>query len=339
MKIAFFEIEGWEEPILKQAFPDDEIVIMKERIERVVPASHLAQRDFDVISAFMDSPVTVDIAKQYPNLKLVTTRSTGYEHLDVNGLAGLGIKAAYVPGYGDNTVAEFAFGLLLSLSRRIYRAIDQIKETESFSQEGLRGTDLKGKIMGVVGTGRIGREMIKMAKGFGMEVLAVDPFPNEAAAKELGFSYVPLEELLGKSDAITFHCPYTLQTHHLLNKNNIDLLKKGVYIVNTSRGAVIETEALALALENGIVAGAGLDVLEEEGEIKNEINILASGSPSREALRVILQDHILMKMPNVLITPHIAFDSWEAVRRILEITIGNIKAFKEGREENIIKVN
>jgi D-lactate dehydrogenase len=334
MKIGFFESEGWEEPILKQAFPDDEIVTFKERI---VPESIPERRDFDVISAFMDSPVTVEIAKQFPNLKLVTTRSTGYDHLDVKGLAWLGIKVGYVPGYGDNTVAEFAFGLLLSLTRRLYHAINQIKETESFSQEGLRGMDLKGKTIGIVGTGRIGQEMIKMAKGFGMQVIAYDPFPNQVAAKELGFTYVSLEELLGKSDAISFHCPYTPETHHLLNKNNVGFLKKGVYIVNTARGPVIETQALVEVLENGIVAGAGLDVLEEEGEIKNEINLLAGGNPTQESLRTILEDHILMKMPNVLITPHVAFDSWEAVRRILEITIGNIKAFKEGKEENIVK--
>ena len=324
MNIAFFETEGWEEPILKQAFPDDEIATFPGRLTAETLPD---KRDFEVVSAFMDSPVNPELAKQFPSLGLVTTRSTGYDHIDVKGLANMGIKTGYVPGYGDNTVAEFAFALILNLTRRVYAAIDQIKERESFDKAGLRGIDLKGKIMGVVGTGRIGREFIRMAKGFGMDVIASDPRPSDAAAKELGFVYVSFEELLKRADAISFHCPYMPSTHHILNKENIALLKKGVYIVNTARGAVLETDALVAGLQSGVIAGLGLDVLEEENEVKDEVNLVRGGTLSREAMNVVLEDHILMKMPNVLITPHVAFDSWEAVHRILDITIRNIKAF------------
>ncbi len=331
MKIAFFEIEDWEADIIKGRL--GEVYLSKETLsEDNLPA----ENSFEIISVFGTSRVTDKVLAYFPNLKFLTTRSTGFDHIDIEACKKRNIPVAYVPGYGDNTVAEFAFGLILNLTRRIYHAIDRIKETGSFRFEGLRGTDLKGKTLGVVGTGRIGKEAIKIGKGFGMDVIATDIFEDKNAAAELGFRYLPLEELLKTSDVITLHCPYTKETRHLINKENIRLIKKGAYLVNTARGGIIETDALVLALQEGILAGAGLDVLEEEVEVKEEM-VFAREKRDPEEMKVMLQDHVLMRMPNVLITPHTAFNSREAVERILAKTLESIEAFLKGSPINLVK--
>lgn len=333
MKIAFFEIEGWEEKLIKKALPGHDITLFKEPLSSDrIPE----KRGFDAISVFVDSRIDGEVLNYFSDLKFIATRSTGYDHIPVTICRDRGIGVAYVPGYGDNTVAEFAFGLILNLTRKIYQGIDQIKERESFSLEGLRGMDLKGKIIGVVGTGRIGREVIKIAKGFGMDVVASDMFPDEKAAKELGFRYLPFEELLGSADIVSLHCPLTEKTKHLINLKNIKLIKKGSYLVNTARGAIIETEALIRALQDDILAGAALDVLEEEGEIKDELKFLSKDRVREAELKVLLQDHVLMRMPNVLVTPHNAFNSNEALERILNTTLTNIRAFVESKPTNLV---
>ncbi|KKU99223.1 MAG: D-isomer specific 2-hydroxyacid dehydrogenase NAD-binding protein [Candidatus Jorgensenbacteria bacterium GW2011_GWC1_48_8] len=177
---------------------------------------------------------------------------------------------------------------------------------------------------------------IKIAKGFGMKVIASDPYPDEKFAKEENFEYVSLEKLLSSSDIITVHCPYNEKTRHLINKENIRLIKKGAYLINTARGGIVETDALAGALEEGILAGAGLDVLEEEGETKEEMEFLRRGKFKEDELKTMLQNHMLMRMPNVLITPHNAFNSREALERILGTTLENIEGFLSGGPVNLV---
>jgi len=333
MKIGFFELEGWENKLILENFPNDEIFFSKEKLnENNLPA----QNDFEVISIFVNSPITEKVLANFPNLKFITTRSTGFDHIDSAACKKRGILAAYVPGYGNNTVAEWAYGLILNLTRKMYLAIDRIKETENFNFEGLRGIDLKNRTIGIIGTGRIGKEMIKISHGFGMKVLAFDLFPDEAAAKEMNFEYANLETLLKNSDIISIHTPYSEKTHHLINKENIGLIKKGAYLINTARGGIVETDALVWALQNNILAGAGLDVLEEEGEVKDEMLFLREGASHPEKLRTALENHILMKMPNVLITPHNAFNSEEALQRILNTTLENIENFIAGKPTNLI---
>jgi len=311
MKIYFYEIESWEESFVRQNLPDHEPFFFKNRIDEMDLPS---ESEAEAISIFVNSRITPEVLERFPNLKFIATRSTGFDHIDIEAAKKRGILVAYVPGYGDNTVAEFAFGLILNLTRKIYRAIDRVKETGSFSLRDLRGADLKGKTIGVVGTGRIGREMVKIAKGFGMEVLAFDIFQNKAFAEEMVFKYVALDELLRNSDIVSLHCPFTEESRHLINKDNVKLFKRGAYLINTARGGIVETEALVRGLKEGILAGAGLDVLEEEGEINNE----------------------LMKMSNVLITPHNAFNSEEAIRRILATTVQNIRGYLAGKAVNIV---
>jgi D-lactate dehydrogenase len=333
MRIAFFEVEGWEEPLARASFPNAELSFFKEKVDELTPPP---ANEFEIVSVFVNSHLAPAVLAQFPKLKFITTRSTGFDHIDIAECARRGIGVAYVPGYGDNTVAEFAFGLILNLTRKMYRAIDQIKEMESFDLRELRGMDLKYKTIGIIGTGRIGKEMVKIAKGFGMNVVAYDPFPNEAYAKEMGYRYVPLEELLKSSDIITIHTPYTKETHHLLNHENIKLVKRGAYLINTARGGIVETDALVGALTDGTLAGAGVDVLEEEGPTKDEMQFFKSGRAHAEELRTIYENHMLMRMPNVLVTPHNAFNTQEALERIFRTTTDNIKGYIDGKPVNLV---
>jgi len=334
MKIGFFELEGWEEQRVRTALLNAEVLFYTRKLDETTPPPRL---DLEAVAIFVDSRITEKVLDQFPKLRFVVTRSTGYDHINLRACRARKIAVSYVPGYGDNTVAEFAFGLILNLTRKLYRAIDQIKETENFSIDGLRGADLKGKTIGVVGVGRIGREMVRIAKGFGMEVVAFDPYPNEPFAAIEGFSYVELDELLRRSDIVSLHCPLNERTRHLVNRDNIERFKRGAYLVNTARGGLVETEALVRALQDGILAGAGLDVLEEEGETKDELAFLTKeGRPKSAELKTMLQNHILMRMPNVLVTPHLAFNSQEALERILGTTIENLRGFIAGKPVNLV---
>ncbi len=333
MKIGFFELEGWEETRLRERFTGHELRFSNDKISGTeLPP----QTDFDAISVFVNSEITAGLLARFPNLKYIATRSTGYDHIDIAACNARGIKVGFVPGYGDNTVAEFAFGLMLNLTRKMYRAIDQVKESDSFSLTGLRGIDIKGKTLGVLGTGRIGKEAITIANGFGMKVVAYDPYPNPEAAKALGFSYAPIEEVLGNADIVTIHCPLTAETRHLINKDTIRFMKRGSYLINTARGGIVETAALVAALMDGTLAGAGLDVLEEEGDVHDEMKLMGAKELHEEKLRVLLQNHSLIHMANVLITPHTAFNTQEALERILNTAIESMAAFIAGSPTNLI---
>lgn len=327
MKIAFFELEGWENKLLQENFSQDELFFSKDKLESL---NMPLQKDFDVICMFVNSVLNKEVLSQFPNLKFIATRSTGFDHIDMAYCKEKGIKVAYVPNYGMNTVAEYAFGLILNLTRKIYQSIDQIKENGSFSLEGMRGIDIKGKTLGVIGMGRIGKESAKIAKGFGMNVIAFDAFPDTKAAAEIGYQYVSLEDLLKNSDVMTIHAVYNESTHHLINEDNIQFIKKGAYLVNTARGAIVQTEALIVALKKGILGGYAADVLEDEGEVKDELKYLTEIRLKEDVVKNMLYDHILMEMPNVLITPHNAFNTVEALQRILGTTIDNIKGFETG---------
>jgi D-lactate dehydrogenase len=200
-------------------------------------------------------------------------------------------------------VAEFAIGLILNLSRKIAFANNKVRTGNDFGIKNLCGFDLVGKNLGVIGTGKIGKNVIKIAKGFSMNVLAYDLYPDAAFAKEHGFEYKSLEEVLSLSDVITLHAPYTKENHHLINKERISLMKRGVYLVNTARGELVDTDALVWALNEGIIAGAGLDVLEGERELKEEIEILSSPDKSDRVkdYKTLLEDRALIEMPNVII--------------------------------------
>lgn len=330
-KIAFFEIKGWEKKYLKKRLKEHSLDFFNEPL-----SSENADRikKFDIVSVFIYSKVDKQIIQKLPKLKLIATRSTGFDHIDLKASKQRKLTVCNVPFYGENTVAEHTFALILSLSRNIHKSYIRTLRSD-FSIEGLKGFDLKRKTLGVIGAGHIGLHVIRMAKGFGMEVLTYDVHQDNFLAEVLGFKYASLEQVLKESDIITLHIPYNKSTHHLLNKDRIKLIKKGAILINTSRGGVVDTEALIEALDKKILSGVGLDVLEGEELIKEEKQLLYD--PKKlQALRSLVKDHILLRKDNVVFTPHIAFYSQEALERILETTAQNIINFLDAKPENII---
>ena len=330
MNILYLHKENWEKDYIGNKLAPNEIYFSKSFEE--TPKDILDSAE--ILSVFVSHQCKAEEMTKLPNLKLIAARSTGFDYVDIPLARSKNIEVVYVPSYGENTVAEFAFALLLSLSRKIADAHEQIKETGAFTQSNLRGFDLKDKTIGIIGTGRIGANMIRMAKGFGMNVVAFDPFPKQNLDHELGFKYIGFEELLNQSDVISLHAPLNEHTHHMINKNNISQMKKGVFFINTARGGLIETEALEQALEMGIIAGAGLDVLEEEKDMSDEVSLLNNPNSKIEELKNVLANHYLMRHPRVIVTPHIAFNTTEAIHRILDTTIKNILSFTNGEVKN-----
>ncbi|MBI2138059.1 hydroxyacid dehydrogenase [Candidatus Woesearchaeota archaeon] len=329
LKIAIFEVKGWEKEFLKRRLKGhplmfSEAPLSEENAGRAKGAA--------IISIFIYSKISKDILNKLPLLKLIATRSTGYDHIDIGACKKKGITVANVPSYGENTVAEHTFALILSLSRNVHKAYVRSMR-QDYSIEGLKGFDLKGKTLGVIGAGKIGLHVIRIAKGFGMEVVAYDAFQNNFLAEVLGFSYVPLGELLKSSDIITLHVPSNNQTNHLINKRNIHTIKKGAILINTSRGSVIESSALLEALDKGTVSGAGLDVIEGEELIKEEKQILHEPKNTK-ALHQLAKDHLILQKDNVVFTPHIAFYSQEALERILDTTVQTIGSFLKKKKVN-----
>jgi D-lactate dehydrogenase len=332
-KIAFFEIEDWEKDYLKEKLKDQELIFSKDVLDRKTADS---AKDAYIISIFIYSRINKKILDRLEKLKAITTRSTGFDHIDTKECRKRKILVLNVPYYGENTVAEHTFALILSLSRKIHKSYERTSRG-NFSLEGLRGFDLKGKTLGVVGVGHIGKHVVRIAKGFEMNVIAYDVNRDVKLAKKLGFKYVSFKDLLKNSDIITLHVPYNKKTHHLINENNIKLIKKGAYIINTARGGIIETKALVKALAKGQLGGAALDVLEEESLIKEEVQLLSRNFP-KENLQNLIENHLLLTFDNVIITPHNAFNSKEALQRILDTTIENIKCVIEKRKcENLVK--
>ena len=330
-KIAFFETEEWEKARLAGALPGEDLLFFSGPLEK----AHLPRIvDASVLSVFIRSRVDREAIDALPRLKLIATRSTGFDHIDLEACNARGILVANVPYYGENTVAEHAFGLMLSLSRKIHQAYLRTIQG-NFSLAGLRGFDLHGKTLGVVGAGHIGLHVIRIAKGFGMQVLAFDPRPNELVAEVLGFDYVSLEELLSRSDVVTLHAPLNPATRHMISRNNITKVKRGALLINTARGGLVDTDALIWALDEGILSGAGLDVIEGEELMEEEKQLLRTPQ-SEEKLRMLLRQHLLLRREDVVITPHIAFNSIEAMERILDTTVANIHAFREGTPQNVV---
>lgn len=268
--------------------------------------------DAVVVSPFVTSQITADMMAAMPNLKLIACRSTGYDHIDLKAAAQHGVTVCNVPSYGENTVAEYAFGLLLALTRKIPAAIHELKAGNT-SLDALQGNDLMGKTLGILGAGRIGCHMAAMGRGFGMKVIAFDAYPNPERAQTYGFTYVSQEEVLATSDVISVHVPNLPETHHLFNASVFAKMKSSALLVNTARAEVVDTPALIDALAEHRLAGAALDVFEKGHEAT------------------------LQAFPNVILTNHNAFNTVEAVDRINQTTLANIAAFLAGTPQNQVK--
>lgn len=337
MKIAFVETEAGEREFFTEELPEHELQFARE-LDEIGPET-------EGISAFIDSQIDAKFLDAHPALRLVALRSTTSDRVDLEACVARGVAVRTVASYGDYTVAEHAFALLLALARKLRKATSVIYERR-FSYEQIRGCELRGKTIGIIGAGRIGLHTAEIARGFRMEVLVYDLAPRAGAAEALGFRYVPLAELLERSHFISLHASLTRDTYHLLDAAALARCRPGVFIVNTARGGLIDTEALIEALDAGAVGGVGLDVLEDERImrrtashiIRDEIlqrleaggrtSELRAQEPGRiRELQGLMRNEMLLARPNVIFTPHIAFNTHEAIERINRASVENIRAF------------
>jgi D-lactate dehydrogenase len=331
-RCLFVEVEPWEKERIREMF--------KECGEPITSEQVLAETEVDdragivVISPFIHSRIDQGILDLFPGLKLIATRSTGLDHIDLDACAARGVLVSNVPVYGANTVAEHTFGLILSLTRRVHKAYEQTTRGR-FSIERLRGIDLRDRTIGVVGTGAIGTHVIRIALGFQMNVLAYDVKPVGHMADALGFEYVDLDELLRRSDIVTLHAPLNDKTRHLIDEAAVSKMKPGVILINTARGGLVDTQALVAGLRSERLGGAGLDVLEDEEAVMEESEML-SRRYDAERLQTLVENHVLLRMDNVIITPHIGFNSEEALDKILDTTADNVSSFLAGNPQNIV---
>ncbi|WP_349369716.1 hydroxyacid dehydrogenase [Salinarimonas sp.] len=331
-RIAIFEVEEWERETFADLARAHDVVFREETLE----AGNAGEAaGAEVLSTFIYSRLTREVLEPFENLKLIATRSTGFDHVDLDTCEERGIQVANVPSYGENTVAEHVFALLGAISHNIVAAADRTRRGD-FSHEGLQGFDLKGRTLGVVGTGHIGRWAARIARGYGMEVLAFDVKPDEEAAREIGFAYVAMDELLARSDVVTLHVPGSEKTKHLISRDEFAKMKDGSVLINTARGPVVDVDALLHALASGKLRAAGLDVLPQEPVVREEAELLRTYFRKEHKLDTLLADHILLRLSNVVITPHTAFDTKEAVQRILDTTHDNIAGFLEGEPRNVV---
>lgn len=321
MKVAVFSAKSYDREFLdganSAANAGHELSYFEVKLDlqsAVLAAGHEAVCAF--VNDQLDRNVLEKLAAQ--DTKLVALRSAGFNHVDLEAAYDLDIRVGRVPAYSPQAVAEHTVALILSLNRKIHKAYARVREG-NFALEGLLGFDLSGRSVGIVGTGKIGLCMARIMRGFGCQLLAFDPHPDPEL-EELGGRYVELSELLSSSDIISLHCPLNPATHHLINRSAIDQMKPGVMVINTSRGAVVDTKAMIAGLKSGKIGYLGLDVYEEESDLFFE-------NLSDQTI----QDDVfarLLTFPNVLITGHQAFFTREAMSSIAQTTIGNISSFE-----------
>jgi len=315
-RTAFFDAKPYDRKWFDKVDKNFEITYFEDKLNS--DTAVLAD-GFDAVIAFVNDNIdseTVEKLIRY-NVKAIAMRCSGYNNIDFKAI-GNKIPVLRVPVYSPYAVAEHAMALFLCLNRKINKAYNRTREF-NFSINGLQGFDLNGKTAGIIGTGQIGRIFIKICKGFGMNILAYDPYP----IKNPDFEYTDLNTIYSRSDIISLHCPLTPESKHILNADAFSRMKDSVYIINTSRGGLIESEALLDALKSRKIAGAGLDVYEEESELFFE----------DYSSRIIDDDvlSLLVSLPNVIITSHQAFFTDEALKNIAEITIENLNDFFSGK--------
>ena len=332
MKIALFELEDWEKKFFQDKMGSQHQLSFFDGTLKPEIIPQIA--DIESLVIFINSQMTAEVLAKLPSLKFITTMSMGFDHIDLEYCKSHSITVCNVPAYGESTVAEHTFALMLAVSRKIVDSYKRIHEW-NFSPIGLTGFDLNGKTLGVLGVGNIGKNVVKIGKGFGMNVLGYMHHPDAKMAEEFCFECVDFDTLYAKSDIISIHVPYTKETHHLLNVEAFAKMKDGVIIINTARGAIIDTNALMQALDYGKVAGAGLDVLEEEPLLHEERELL-SGKFNQTDMLSVLENHMLVTNPKVVMTPHNAFNSVEALHKIVETTVGNITMFASGTPQNLV---
>lgn len=321
MRIAVFSNKSYDREALERANEAHrhDLVYFEPRLGEAT--SSLA-RGFDAVCPFVNDDLSAPVieALATSGVRLLTLRSAGFNHVDLRAAARNQVVVARVPAYSPYAVAEHAMGLILTLNRKFHRAHARVREG-NFSLEGLLGFDLCGKTMGVVGTGKIGTVFCRIAIGFGCRVVAHDAYPS-TEVEQLGVKYAGLEEVLASADIIALHLPLTPETRHIIDTTAIERMKPGVMLINTSRGALVDTKAVIAGLKSGHIGSLGLDVYEEEADLFFE-----------DLSNTVIQDDVfarLLTFPNVLITGHQGFFTVEALQRIAETTLSNATAFETG---------
>lgn len=330
MKIAFFEVDSAEQQYFTHALPDHELTFFPHTLEE----AHLAQlKTIDILSTFIYSQVTKERLQNMPCLKMIVTRSTGYDHIDMKYCKRAGITICNVPKYGGTAVAEHTIALMLALVRHIPRAAERTAH-DDFSLDNLEGFECAGKTLGVVGVGTIGQSVARIAHAMSMQVIGYERTPDMKKAQEIGYTPVSLKELCKQADIITIHVPYTKETHHLIDKSLFKSMKPHALFINTARGPIVDTEALIKALDENWIAGAALDVIEGETELHEPNQPLKEHHFFSHDWRTIRRNHALLKRNNVIITPHMAFYTQEALLTIHDATVKAIQSFTTGQPVN-----
>ncbi|MFH0898879.1 MAG: NAD(P)-dependent oxidoreductase [bacterium] len=329
MKAAFFDLEGWEIPSINQQCKKAGIDVITASTEVFDETGAAQAKDAEIISVFL-SKVDQASIEIFPQLKLISTRATGFDHIDVEYAKKKGIAVINIPAYCEQSVAEYAMALILMLSRKLSISFMQ-SLFGIFDRKTIRGHDLQGKTLGVVGTGKIGRKLIQMASCFDMKIICYDVKQKTELIAPYKAEYVPLETLLKTSDIISLHVPLTPQTHHLINFDTLKILKKGVLLVNTARGPVVDTSAIRQGLKDDVFGGVALDTFEaEQIWIKRTYTLDKAELPSAKILKKALEAFYLLRFKNVILSPHNAFNSYEAVQRMMDISLADIISFNQG---------
>lgn len=321
MKIAFFGTKDYD----KKYFMDNEKHIIKFLKPRLSPETAILAKGYDGVCVFVNddlSTETLNILKEN-GVKYILLRCAGYNNVDMNAANYFGLKVARVPSYSPEAVAEHAIAIALQANRRLHKAYNMVRDN-NYSLVGLTGKNFFEKTVGVIGTGKIGQAFIRICKGFNMNVIAFDTYPNNEIANKLGFEYVTLDELLSKSDIISLHCPLTEDNTHLIDEDTIAQMKDGVILVNTSRGGLINTEDLIDGIKNNKFHAVALDVYEEENGLvfdDHSASILEHTTTAR-----------LLSFPNVVLTSHQGFFTEEALKAIAQTTLENATQLENGED-------
>lgn len=328
MRVLFFSSQSYDQNSFTAARAVDGLELHFQPARLNEDTAALAA-GHEVVCAFINDDLSAPVLERLAagGTRLIALRSAGYNHVDLAAARRLGLSVTRVPAYSPHAIAEHAVALILALNRRLHRAYNRTREGD-FSLHGLTGFDLHGKTVGVVGTGQIGLAFARIMAGFGCQLLAHDPYPNPQV-EALGARYLPLDQLLRQSNIISLHCPLTPQTRHLINIESLSGLQPGAMLINTGRGALVDTPALIEALKSGHLGYLGLDVYEEEAQIFFEDR---SDQP--------LQDDVLARLltfPNVIVTAHQAFLTHEALAAIAATTLDNIARWMVGTPQNLVE--
>lgn len=312
MKLVFTEVMGNQEK-LRMAFPNNDLLMFDGPLDED-DLIHEAE-GASMLSVFIRTKVSERVIDHLPRLRMINTRSAGFDHIAAKYALDKGVAVTHVPDYGPQVVAEHAFCLLLACARNLVAADRSVKEMKRFDFEPFMGIELKDKVLGVVGTGKIGAEVIRIAQGFGMKVVAFDVYRNETLARKYDFPYLSLEEVLRESDFVTIHVPLTPSTENLIDRAAVRQMKQGSILINTARGRIVDEQALREALDSGRLTAVGLDVIEDESHP---------------------EDDPLLGSERTIMTPHIAFYTKESISRMFDESIRTMRAFVAGQTINLI---